>query len=412
MLMLPILAIGDSTGEAYFNNKEYDKALPLLKIKADDGSKAAMYRLAHMYENGLGVKKNDKKAIYWFKKAAAAYEYTLETDSNERDESILTKLTDQMDSSIDKEIHENSVNMIDTNTAETKAFSNYLLDDNYFGLKPYHSNFILPISYSKHKYKRISSATHITNYTPLENARYGQYDSNSEVEFQISLKKDLFYDIFGLNENITAAFTQKVWWQLYNDSSPFRETNYLPEVFITIPTPFDSVADRYGLKSIRTGFLHESNGQEGYRSRSWNRIYATANMQWDNLFVSTRAWYILPEKDKYDGYYDGLPNIYGFMDPNDSGDDNPDIHEYLGYGDLKVNYLYGKHEFGGLFRYNFGEGGKNRGATQLHWTYPLLDSENTFLYFKFFNGYGENLIDYNNCVTKTAFGFSFSRGVF
>jgi len=59
-----------------------------------------------------------------------------------------------------------------------------------------------------------------------------------------------------------------------------------------------------------------------------------------------------------------------------------------------------------------GIGRKNRGAIDVHWSYPLLDSPYTFFYFKFFNGYGESLIDYNNCVTKLSFGLSFSREVF
>jgi len=84
----------------------------------------------------------------------------------------------------------------------------------------------------------------------------------------------------------------------------------------------------------------------------------------------------------------------------------------LGYGDIKIKYLFGKHEIGSKLRYNFAIGGKNRGAIDMHWSYPLLDSPYTFFYFKFFNGYGESLIDYNNCVTKLSFGLSFSREVF
>ncbi|BDY12617.1 phospholipase A [Hydrogenimonas cancrithermarum] len=65
-----------------------------------------------------------------------------------------------------------------------------------------------------------------------------------------------------------------------------------------------------------------------------------------------------------------------------------------------------------LLGYNFGKGGHQRGAVQFDWSYPFFGSETTFWYLKFFNGYGESLIDYNRNITKASFGFSFSRGVF
>ncbi len=413
LFISPTFIMANMTAKEYFNEKAYEKAFPLVEVEAKGGAKASMYRLAYMYQNGLGIKKDIEKAAYWFQQSASSYEYTLTMDSKEDEQkkSFLIKLNNQMDPSINKESHSNTVDMIDTTTPETKSFANYLLGDDYFGLLPYRSNYFLPTSYSTHKYERIQSGKHKNNYSVTEKEKYGIYNSNTEVEFQISLKKPLTYNLFGMNENITITYTQKTWWQFYSDSTPFRETNYFPELYISIPTN-NMPADEYGLKSVKFAFLHQSNGQEGYRSRSWNRIYAAANTQWDNLFISTRVWYRLPEEKKYSGYYDGLADENGEIDPNTSGDDNPDIENYMGYGDLKVNYLYKKHEFGGLFRYNFAMGGTNRGAIDLHWTHPFFDSKNTFFYLKFFNGYGESLIDYNNCVTKTAFGFSLSRGVF
>lgn len=403
LLLIPFLLFAN--GEDFFNKKEYKKALPLLEQEAKNGSKTSMYCLANMYQNALGVPQDYKKAAYWYQQSAAAYK-------QKENDILLTNLHDQTTETIDKKVTEKSLQLIDTNTPETSSYASYLGTNDFFGLKPYDTNFILPVSYSKHKYRRVSAAKNIKNYTANELDKYAYYDSNTEVEFQISLQKNLTYNLFGLDENINVAYTQKVWWQLYSDSGPFRETNYLPEVFINIPLSSE-IRDDYGLKSIKSAFLHESNGQEGYRSRSWNRLYTAANWQFDNLFLSTRVWYRLSEDTKYDGYYDGLANpATGEIEQNYAGDDNPNIENYLGYGDIKLNYLYGKAEMGALLRYNFGSGGKNRGAVDLHWSYPFLGSKNTFLYAKFFNGYGESLIDYNNNVTKAAFGFSFSRGAF
>jgi len=390
--------------EQYFNEKQYEKALPLLKQEAKKGSKPSMYRLGYMYQNGLGVEQDDKQAAHWFQQSASNYSYTLTMESEEEldEKSFSERISDQMDQNTNKEGAEYSLLKMDTDTVETKSIMSSLIDGNFFGLQAYQETFILPVSYSSKKYPRISSAIPIKT----------EYQKNTEAEFQISLKKPLTYNLFGLHEHITFAYTQKVWWQMYSDSAPFRETNYLPELFMTVPSSqeFD---DNYGLKFTKYGFLHESNGQEGYRSRSWNRLYATANWQWDNIFLSTRVWYRLTEDKKHDGYYDGkVDPDSGIFNPNDEGDDNPNIYEYLGYGDVKVNYLFGKNEIGSIFRYNFGAGGKNRGAIDAHWSYPFFNSEHTFWYVKFFSGYGESLIDYDRYVTKTSFGFSFSRALY
>jgi phospholipase A1 len=405
--------MANNPAKEFFIKKEYKKAFPLLKTQAENGSKSAMYRLAYMYQNGLGVEQDYKEAAKLYQQAASYYNYTVDSKQtmDMQDRSITQRLSAQISPAVNKQAKTDRIDKITKSTPETTSYANYLSDYNFFGLEAYDSNYILPISYSKHKYNRVSASTHENNYTLLQR-EYESYDSNSEVEFQISLKKALTYDLFGFDETINVAYTQKVWWQLYSDSAPFRETNYLPEIFVSIPTS-ESIDAEYGLKAVDVGFVHESNGQEGYRSRSWNRVYTTAKWQWDNLFLASRVWYRIPESEKHDGYYDGEVNpSSGEYDPNDSGDDNPDIDRYLGYGDLKLNYLYGKSEMGALLRYNFGSGGKNRGAVDLHWTYPFLNSKSTFWYVKFFNGYGESLIDYNHCVTKTSFGFSFSRGDF
>ncbi len=335
-----------------------------------------------------------------------------DTNSTNEKSSFLERLGSQIDPDTNKKGNAFAFSKFDTDTRETKELFDTYLDGGFFGLVPYNTNYILPVSYSTHKYKRISSSTHYSNYSPQMLEKYGEYDKNTEVEFQISFRKPLTYNLFGFNESISVAYTQKVWWQIYTDSSPFRETNYSPEIFIIVPT-IQKLDDMLGLKAIKGGYLHESNGQEGYRSRSWNRLYIDGMWQWENLFLSTRAWYKFKETEKYTGYYEGGANPEtGLVEPNYEGDDNPDIEDYLGFGDIRLNYLYQKHQLGALVRYNFAKGGTNRGAIDLNWSYPFLNSENTFWYLKLFNGYGASLIDYDECVTKAAVGFSFSRALF
>ena len=389
----------------YYKAKEYEKAFKIIFNEAQEDNRAAQYRLAEMYENGYGTKVDYQQAMYWYKLSSSRYAYIESDEVGEANASFLSDITKQFGSASIERGNEYALAKMDTDTPETKRLLKSVMDDGFFGLQPYETNYLLPISYGKDKPPRVSAAVHPNNITPAMQ-EYSEYDSNTEVEFQLSLKKQLSYDLFGFNEYINVAYTQKVWWQLYTDSGPFRETNYLPEFFVSVPTS-QKVDDVTGLKAVKVGFLHESNGQDGYRSRSWNRIYLTGLWQWGNLFLSTRAWYRIEEDEKSEGYYDGLSS-----NPNESGDDNPDILKYLGYGDIKLDYLYKNSHFGLLFRNNLRMSGDNKGAIELNYSHPITDAANTFLYIKLFNGYGESLIDYNRNVTKAAIGFSFSRGLF
>ncbi|WP_457597301.1 phospholipase A [Hydrogenimonas sp.] len=435
LALTPLTLFADAQSGADFQKalrlyeaKEYAKAVPLLENLAKRGNKAAMYRLANLYEKGLGVPQDYKEAAHWYKEAARSYSYTVATGSEHHDvhaKTFAERLKAQFTPASTRAASAAALAKVDTPTPETKSFLDDMASGRFFGLTPYKTNYLLPVSVASRSFKRqpsgYKSYAIADEIVPLPDgasreALYGEYDKKVEVEFQFSLKKNLTYNLFGYNEYITAAYTQQSFWQLYSKSGPFRETNYMPEFYVAIPTSAAIDAD-YGLKVTKWGFIHQSNGQEGYRSRSWNRLYVEGLFQWGNLFVKPRVWYRLPEKDKpadwYRGYTVDENGTKHLTDPlaYDDRDDNPDILDYMGYGDLTVNYLWGNHQFGGLFRYNFGKGGHNRGAIQLTWSYPFFGSKNTFWYAKLFNGYGLSLIDYNVNNTVASFGFAFSRGL-
>ena len=393
-------------GIAYCDTKEYEKAFPIILKEANKDNKAAQYRLAYMYENGRGVKLDEKQALYWYKRSSSSYAYVVKNHDDNASEYL--GIDEQFQSDSLRRGDEFSLTKLDTNTPETKKLITSLLGGGFFGLKPYDVNFFLPFAYAKDKPTRYPSAYHIGDPTiPLTDSQL-VYSQNIEAEFQLSLKKQVSYDLFGFNEYIYFAYTQKVWWQIYADSAPFRETNYLPEMYIAIPS-LASVDDKIGLKALKLGFLHESNGQEGYRSRSWNRLYAAGMWQWGNWFMATRAWYRLQEDAKPLGYYEGLlgPSL-----ANAPGDDNPDIENFLGYGDINIDYLNGNSQYSLMIRNNLRFNSENKGAVEFNWSYAIFNSPNTFLYAKLFHGYGESLISYDKEVTKVAVGFSFSRGLF
>jgi len=240
-----------------------------------------------------------------------------------------------------------------------------------FDVKPYRMNYLLPFTYD--------SVRHVGR-------------KSAETKFQISFKKSLGKNLFGFKDELFLAYTQQSWWQTSAPSTPFRESNYEPELFIMFPY----ASKNSPLKAYRIGILHQSNGRGGLQSRSWNRVYLNGIFQKDGIFIIPRIWYRIPEHKKR--------NI------NDaSGDDNPDIYDYLGYGDLKISYPYKRYLFSLLLRNNLKFNSNNKGAVQFDWTFPLPWITDTFGYLQIFSGYGESLIDYNKRNDKIGIGFAITR---
>ncbi|GGD33200.1 phospholipase [Malaciobacter pacificus] len=269
---------------------------------------------------------------------------------DEDKKSEITAMKDTIDEVDDKETNETIAQIIASK----------------FDIYPHHENYFFPISYDTNK-------------------RSDGRDS-LETKFQLSIKKPIIHDFFGFDETINFGYTQTSWWQLYKDSSPFRETNYKPEIFVTIPY---GKKDKTSLKAFTFGFLHESNGQAEPKSRSWNRIYLESYFQVGNLFAVPRVWYRIPEEEK--------------------DDDNPDIEDYMGYGDFTLIYPYKKHTFKALFRNNLKFDEDNKGFVQFDWTFPFFNSKNTFGYLQLSSGYGDSLIDYDKEINRINFGISLSR---
>ena len=195
-----------------------------------------------------------------------------------------------------------------------------------------------------------------------------------ETKMQVSFKSKIAEDLFKTRADVWFGYTQKSDWQIFNQgrkSAPFRNTDYEPEIFITQPVKADLP---FGgkLRMVGAGFVHQSNGQSRPESRSWNRVYAMAGMEWGKLTVVPRLWWRIPEKN--------------------SDDDNSDINRYMGYGDLQMYYRFNdRQSLGALARYNPASG---KGGLQLNYTFPIAGRLKG--YVQAFHGYGESLLDYNH----------------
>ena len=388
----------------WYQDKNYEKAYDIIERESKKDNKPAQYLLAKMFENGEGVRKDALKAMYWYKKAASQYAY-LEKEyavpKMIKKENFSDRVKKQFTYTSEQKAENFLFSKLDVETPEVK-FSVMKYLENSFGLRPYNTNYFAPFSYSTDKYTRHFSAYNEHNI-PENLLPYKKYENHLEAEYQLSFQKLLTYNLLGWNEYINFAYTQQSWWKIYDESSPFRETNYTPELFMVLPTS-DYMDNKFNLKAFKFGYRHQSNGREGYASRSWNRLFLATLWQWDSLFMRVEGWYRIPEDKKSEDFYKGI-------DPGASGDDNPDIVDYMGYGEIEFNYLYRKHQFHLLLRNNL-DFSDNKGAVQFDYMVPFFNSSNVFWYAKIFNGYGESLIDYDRSVTKISIGFAFSKGLF
>lgn len=210
---------------------------------------------------------------------------------------------------------------------------------------------------------------------------------STESEFQLSFK-GRFWATDDRRFGLWAAYTQQSQWQVYNGdlSRPFRETNYMPEVFASYG-PDVELGGGFRWKLLNAGFNHQSNGRTDVLSRSWNRIFAEVGIEREDLALSATLWYRLKE-DK-------------------ANDDNPDITNYYGHGKLSALYRWRGNSFAAEARGNLSTG---KGAVKVGWfSPPLLGPFRG--YVQVFSGYGETLIDYNWKQTTVGIGIALNDGL-
>ena len=139
--------------------------------------------------------------------------------------------------------------------------------------------------------------------------------TETEVKFQISFKFMLWKKLFKKDIDFYFAYTQLAMRHLYNNdiSSPFRDTNYEPELFFG----FGNDWKIFGFKNTVNllGFVHQFNGRAEPLSRSWNLVYASFVFERGNLAFDLKPWLRIQEDAE--------------------SDNNPDIEDYFGNFELR-----------------------------------------------------------------------------
>lgn len=248
--------------------------------------------------------------------------------------------------------------------------------DNPFSLASHRANYVLPVAYRDISEERLAA----------EN-RYGMQEVEpAEVQFQLSLQVPLWTGFLGQDSFLSAAYTNRSFWQAYAQSGPFREINHEVELLATWTSNWQVLGFRNVVS--QAGISHQSNGRSGAYSRGWNRVFVDFTFENGGYFVGIKPWYRLS------------------TDPGAGR--GPDLDAHFGNFELSGGYRSGGYTSSIKVRNNLRS--ENYGAVELSWKFPITTRVRGFV--KYFDGYGESLIDYSVRVQTLGVGFELAPGFF
>lgn len=268
---------------------------------------------------------------------------------------------------------ETGVERIEESTAQTNSVRAYSFDGDL------RSSFVQAY---KNNYISLGSMRNADGQDPFSG-------KTLDIKFELGMKFGLFPDIEGLEplSPLKFGYSQRSWWDISEDSAPFKEHNYNPEIFwdFTEGLARPSNVTRLHIFDL-AGIEHQSNGLDGVNSRSWDRIYATRNFRLSEAW----AW------------------TFKYWQAVNLGDYNEDIKDYLGSAEITTHF-----ELNNWVRINLKTllGRKSDNLSyQLDMIVPMSRWINSRFFLSYYNGYGEALISYNKKTSSLRAGFYFPLG--
>ena len=201
---------------------------------------------------------------------------------------------------------------------------------------------------------------------------------NSDVKFQISIAQRLTKSTLPWNTYLFLTYSQKCFWNVFEESMPMRDLNFNPGIGLG---KLLIVKDRL-IGKMMLLVEHESNGRDGEDSRSWNKISLSASIFVDPQFmVHGKVW---------------IPII--------DGQNNKDILKYSGIYQTGIQVTSKNKRFGMAITLVKRQGFNLNFNTIIELNYKLFKKDNQYLFLQYYNGYGENLLDYNKFHSRLRAG--------
>ena len=204
----------------------------------------------------------------------------------------------------------------------------------------------------------------------------------ADVKYQISFKLMVTRNTLPWDTHLFLAYSQKSFWDIYKESSPFNDINFNPAIGLG-KAIYNKKDELIGLASF--GLEHESNGRDSIYSRSWNSFFLTYNTKiGKKTRLESKAW---------------LPFMYRTSN-------NPDLMDYIGLGEAKIahNFIPNKLMFDVMLRKGLEWDWKGAIRTRLYYR-PFKEKSNQYLMLEWYNGYAESLIDYTQHTSMIRIGY-------
>jgi phospholipase A1 len=202
--------------------------------------------------------------------------------------------------------------------------------------------------------------------------------ANSNVKFQLSVSQKLTRSRLPFDTYLFIQFTQKTIWNMLEESMPMHDMNFNPGFGIG----HLAIRRNRHVGNLFMMLEHESNGKDGEASRSWNKVsFGGQFFISRNMDIQLKAW---------------VPIV--------DSENNRDITQYNGLAQAALNYRATDKRFNASFVAAW----RNRSFgfnTQWEVSYKINNNENQYMFLQYYNGYGENLLDYNRYRSILRFGF-------
>ena len=186
------------------------------------------------------------------------------------------------------------------------------------------------------------------------------------------------------------GYTQRMFWDLSQESIPIYDITFSPELFVRAVSP-GSTSVGAPMLGIQAGVRHQSNGEDGADSRSFNTLYVEPSVG----FGLGNGWTLT-----------AAPRLWAYVG---SKEGNERIARYRGYTGLTLDL---KQTDGlGIRTYLQGniEGGRGSAEVDVSYSLRRWTGLNLYLYSQLYTGYGEALIDYDERNTRLRFGIGIVR---
>jgi phospholipase A1 len=202
---------------------------------------------------------------------------------------------------------------------------------------------------------------------------------NTNIKFQISISQRLTKTTLPFGTYLYLFYTQKCIWNILEESLPMKDLNFNPGLGLAKPIIRN---DGRFIGVLQLAIEHESNGRDSIQSRSWNRIsFGGDIMVTPSIILHGKIW---------------IPIV--------DGENNKDLLKYVGLCQGGIEYNSPNKRFGASIMITKRKTWKLDFNTVVELNYRIFHSSNQYFFVQYYNGYGENLLDYNEFHSRLRVG--------